>query len=179
MEATVDEIVREAGVARGTFYIYFSDKFDMLRALTAVTTRTVFEEAHVRLDATTTPFRRIESSITAILLAWQAQYGVLRSLYQLSIAREEFRSFQLALRKPFTDALCADLSSSMARGYARPVNARIAAEALATMVSFTCMDWFALDIPPCEGATIPGVAHSLALIWYRAVYGADPEDSGE
>src|SRR6476469_1895242 len=49
LDATVEDFVREAGVARGTFYIYFTDKYDLLKALTALTTERIFEEAHVPL----------------------------------------------------------------------------------------------------------------------------------
>lgn len=46
-KTTIDEIVKKAGVAKGTFYLYFSDKKDLLKELILKHTTKVLEDALV------------------------------------------------------------------------------------------------------------------------------------
>lgn len=57
--ATLDEITREAGVAKGTFYLYFSSKEQLLLAL--------------RQDFNATMVGRIEDAVTAAGEGWGAR----------------------------------------------------------------------------------------------------------
>lgn len=41
----IDEIVKKAGVAKGTFYLYFKDKYDIIDKLVLLKSRQVIEEA--------------------------------------------------------------------------------------------------------------------------------------
>lgn len=41
----IDEIVKKAGVAKGTFYLYFKDKYDIIDKLVLLKSRQVVEEA--------------------------------------------------------------------------------------------------------------------------------------
>jgi AcrR family transcriptional regulator len=43
----IDEIVKKAGVAKGTFYLYFKDKYDLIDKLVLVKSRQVIEEAMI------------------------------------------------------------------------------------------------------------------------------------
>ena len=44
-ETTIQDIAREAGVAKGTFYLYFKDKYDLIEKLRARKAAKLFEEA--------------------------------------------------------------------------------------------------------------------------------------
>lgn len=41
----IDEIVKNAGVAKGTFYLYFKDKYDIINKIIIQKSRSIFEEA--------------------------------------------------------------------------------------------------------------------------------------
>ncbi|MBP3869403.1 MAG: TetR/AcrR family transcriptional regulator [Faecalicoccus sp.] len=43
---SISDIVKQAGIAKGTFYLYFKDKYDLQKALIKRESRRVFEEAH-------------------------------------------------------------------------------------------------------------------------------------
>lgn len=43
---SISDIVKQAGIAKGTFYLYFKDKYDLQRALIKRESRRVFEEAY-------------------------------------------------------------------------------------------------------------------------------------
>ena len=43
---SISDIVKQAGIAKGTFYLYFKDKYDLQKALIKRESRRVFEEAY-------------------------------------------------------------------------------------------------------------------------------------
>ncbi len=43
---SISDIVKQAGIAKGTFYLYFKDKYELQRALIKRESRRVFEEAY-------------------------------------------------------------------------------------------------------------------------------------
>lgn len=45
-KTTISDIVKQAGLAKGTFYLYFKDKYDLRDKLTAHIAGQLFEEAH-------------------------------------------------------------------------------------------------------------------------------------
>ncbi|MFT3756483.1 MAG: helix-turn-helix domain-containing protein [Pseudoxanthomonas sp.] len=57
-DVTIDEITREAGVAKGSFYRYFKDKEELVRALLEPGRERIvaaFERAEQKLQATAGP----------------------------------------------------------------------------------------------------------------------------
>lgn len=44
-ETTIQDIAREAGIAKGTFYLYFKDKYDLIEKLRARKAAKLFEDA--------------------------------------------------------------------------------------------------------------------------------------
>lgn len=52
---TVADIVDRAGLAKGTFYLYFKDKFDLRDKLIAYKATQLFNDAHLELDKANVP----------------------------------------------------------------------------------------------------------------------------
>ncbi|MGW6358058.1 TetR/AcrR family transcriptional regulator [Streptomyces sp. NPDC055092] len=71
--ATVDDVVREAGVARGTFYKYFTDKADALAAIA--------EEAWAVLPPVVEDFAALSPGDHEGLLEWMGSYDRVRIRY--------------------------------------------------------------------------------------------------
>ena len=176
MEATVDDFVCEAGVARGTFYIYFKDKYDVLSALARRLNDDLFSQSHATIDRHAPASARIRESLRRVIQTWEEHGGFFRSMTQMSLSRPDFLALNQELRQPFIRQIQRDLESSMARGHAKPIDAAVAAKALAAMMDWFCLLWFGLSEPPYEGAErdVDHVTDQLALLWYRAVYGHDP-----
>jgi AcrR family transcriptional regulator len=177
-DMTVGEVTREAGLAQGTFYIYFQDRFDLLKQLIQRRTLRIFDRALEHVPHELRTLDRLTFTISAILESWQQYSGVMRSLYQLSVQREDFLELQQQLRAPFAERMSAELEQSIVRDHARPIDVRIAVDALATMLSWCCMSWFGLGIKPYPEATVEQLASHVALLWYRALFGRDPSDAG-
>ena len=49
-KTTISDIVNKAGLAKGTFYLYFKDKYDLRDRLIAYQAGKLFEDAHKELD---------------------------------------------------------------------------------------------------------------------------------
>ena len=173
----VDDLVQEAGVARGTFYIYFRDKYDLLAALSRRLNDELFDQAHVKLDRHTKPYDRIRLSLRRVIAAWEQHAMLFRATTQAALIRPDFLTLNQELRLPFVRQIRRDIERSIEHGHAKPIDAAVAAKALAAMMDWFCLTWFGLNEPPFPGAErdIDRVTDNLALLWYRAVYGADPE----
>ena len=50
-KTTISDIVNRAGLAKGTFYLYFKDKYDLRDKLISHKTGQLFEQAHMALEA--------------------------------------------------------------------------------------------------------------------------------
>ena len=86
----VDDRVQEAGVARGTFYIYFRDKYDLLAALSQRLNDELFDQAHVKLDRHTKPYDRIRLSLRRVIAAWEQHAMLFRATTQAALIRPDF-----------------------------------------------------------------------------------------
>lgn len=180
IDATVDDIVRDAAVARGTFYIYFKDKFDVLKALAMRENERLFADSHANLDRAAHPYDRLRTSLRNVIRHWESHASLFRSLTQMSLARDDFYQMDRQNRFRYIEKIRSDLDSSIARGHAHPIDPAVAAKALAAMMDWFCLLWFAMREPPYEGATHPAeiehVTDHVALLWYRAVYAEDPHE---
>ena len=50
-KTTISDIVNRAGLAKGTFYLYFKDKYDLRDKLISHKTGQLFEQAHIALES--------------------------------------------------------------------------------------------------------------------------------
>jgi len=180
LSVTVEDIVRDAEIARGTFYIYFKDKFDVLKALAMREHERLFADSHVNLDRAAHPYDRLRTSLRNVISHWESHASLFRSLTQMSLARDDFYQMARQNRFRFIEKIRGDIDSSIARGRAHPIDPAVAAKALAAMMDWFCLLWFAMHEPPYEGASGPAdiehIADHVALLWYRAVYAEDPRE---
>jgi len=180
LDATVDDVVREANVARGTFYIYFTDKFDVLKALAIRENERLYADSHVNVRNEAHAYDRLRASLRAVISHWETHANLFRSLTQMNLARDDFYAMDRENRFRFIEKIRADLDSSIARGRARPIDPAVAAKALAAMMDWFCLLWFGMHEPPYEGAGQPSqvehIADHIALLWYRAIYAEDPPE---
>ncbi len=116
-EATIDDIVAQAGVARGTFYLYFEDK------------RTVFEELIERFsaqlamaisridleDASRSVGEQVQDNIRAILRACLSDRAMTRILFTAALGVDPAFDRKLAV---FYDGMVQLLAESLRDGQA-------------------------------------------------------------
>ena len=63
----ISDIVEKAGVAKGTFYLYFKDKYDIRNKLIAHKTHELFHEAKLALDHEATPVAGLDEQLIFII----------------------------------------------------------------------------------------------------------------
>ena len=63
----ISDIVEKAGVAKGTFYLYFKDKYDIRNKLIAHKTHELFHEAKLALDGASEPVTGLDEQLIFII----------------------------------------------------------------------------------------------------------------
>ena len=81
-KTSISDIVNEAGVAKGTFYLYFKDKYDLRDKLIAFKASQLFDDAHKALDAAVIPDFEEEILFVTdyIIERFQNQQGLMKFL---------------------------------------------------------------------------------------------------
>jgi len=145
-DATVEHVVREAGVARGSFYTYFSSKHDLFRHLAGVIDHSIAEEV-VKTDAL-----RKSNPIENLSISNQVYLAVVKRNYDLYVLVDGVASFdhsvrdaRLASRQKHIDRVTKKIQQWQAMGWADPdVNAELAAALLVSMTA-TFSRWLYVD----------------------------------
>ena len=145
-DATVEHVVREAGVARGSFYTYFSSKHDLFRHLAGVIDHSIAEEV-VKTDAL-----RKSNPIENLSISNQVYLAVVKRNYDLYVLVDGVASFDhsvrdawLASRQKHIDRVTKKIQQWQAMGWADlDVNAKLAAALLVSMTA-TFSRWLYVD----------------------------------
>lgn len=116
-QTTISDIVTQAGVAKGTFYLYFKDKYDIRNKLITHKTKEMFSKAHEALMNTElTGFEEQlkfiieyilkqleENRPLLIFISKNLSWGVFRGVFEEKVGDEEY---------PFYDAYLSLLKKS-------------------------------------------------------------------
>lgn len=122
-QLTIQEVVREAGVALQTFYRYFGSKDKLLVALIADHIREHCERLRSTSAGIDDPVDRLRLHIRTTLRPLRSEAEVARAKF---IATEHWRLHQLlperlaAATQPFTDLIRSELDAGLAAGLLRP-----------------------------------------------------------
>lgn len=141
----MEDIAQEAGLSKGTLYLYFNSKDELIGAiLNAVLARELAHAHQLLLDGETTAVEKLEI-IVDILVADLKGLQPLIPLYLEFIAlagREDM--FREAIKQPFHDFIevfTALVEQGIANGEFHPVDAQMAALAIGTLIDGTTLLW--------------------------------------
>jgi len=167
LDANVEEIVTEAGVARGSFYTYFPSKVEIFRAVC----RQVGEQidsavagADLRgLD----PVAALTQSIRGYLEAYRGNTVFFALLERLASVDPEIYDMQFRTRRKHIQRIAAAIRRWQSRGVADPaVEPDGVATALVSMTTNFCYWW--IDGPEQHDSDEAALA-VLSDIWIRAL----------
>jgi TetR/AcrR family fatty acid metabolism transcriptional regulator len=135
--ATMDEIAKEAGIAKGTIYLYFRSKTEVYKAVLAHDMKALARSTLERVDAAKT----LKGKIGAFTLARLENAEAKKEFFQIM----DTESANLALtRSQYRDwlseavlHLAAAMEQASRRGEIRPVSAEKAAWLVADMIRGT------------------------------------------
>lgn len=169
--ARVDDITRKAGTSHGAFYLYFANKQDVLEALASETAEHMYaladelegiehgEEGYAQLRAWVGRFIDAYEEHSAVVTAWIA-----------ADAEDDGRFATLGreVLAKFSGRIAHTIERAVEAGLRHPVDPRIAAVALVSMLERFCYFWL-LRGP--SGFKRAQVVDTLAAIWYEAIFG--------
>lgn len=167
IEATVKDITAEAGVAHGTFYIYFDTKEAVFTAVAHAVAEEMLAALSVPVTSEEFP-DRVRDALRRYVEAYRPNATVIALIEQLATFSPNLRQLRLDIRTAFVERTQRGIESMRTRGVADPdLDVEYTAEALGTMLEYTCYLWFSLDREFDEQRLID----ALSSIWEKAVIG--------
>ncbi len=167
-DATIDDITSYADLSHGTFYIYFSNKKDVLYEL-------VKETFDLLYDATENPWKRehsyesLRESIHDYFIMNQTHWRVIRTWQEAAMQDAEFMQSWEALGDQITRRIKQNIESSIRRGSCQPIDSAVAARALSGMIKH----YISTSLMKGETIDVDLVSDTLAHIWYYGTYGVE------
>lgn len=144
IDATVEDIVGEAGVARGSFYTYFPSKLEVFYVIEG----RVDEEVQAAVSATS--HRAGEDLVTNLragnqrfIEAYRNNAAMIGLVEQMATFNDGIRERRVQSRQRHVDRVTRAIKRWQAAGIADPaVDASIASAALVSMLANFCYWWF-------------------------------------
>jgi AcrR family transcriptional regulator len=167
LTARVEDIAKEAGVAHGSFYTYFSSKQDVLREITR-SVGVLIEEAvsHVPHDPTGDSMAALLRSNERYLAVYREHHEILAVIEQVATVDPEIHEFRLSRRRHHVERVTRTIRRWQEEGRAdADLDAHTVAGALVSMLSNFAYWWLAGGDDYDEST----VALTVSTIWARAV----------
>ncbi|MCC6210501.1 MAG: TetR/AcrR family transcriptional regulator [Burkholderiales bacterium] len=169
VDATIDEVVRRAGVSRGTFYVYFDNKGDVFAKLMSSVVGEMFDVSVARAQGEIGA--RVEAGNRAFLDVFNRHRRIMRSILQVATLDAKIALALNDLRNQFAERVRRHLLVGIAEGRCHHIDAGIASYALVLMVEFFAYSWLSFGFGPKNRVlSVKTVARELSSLWCRAVY---------
>ncbi|MGH8052551.1 MAG: TetR family transcriptional regulator [Stenotrophomonas sp.] len=128
-KATVSDIVKRAGIAQGTYYLYFPSRLSVMGGIAEQVVSRMLQRLHEQLDGLS-PAAQLDALAGAIFAVVEEQHQVVALLYSGMTQTDEMRRWE-AIYAPLYDWLQQVLEQARAEGaVAANVQPRYAARVL-------------------------------------------------
>lgn len=175
LDTNVADIVREAGVAHGTFYRYFTSKEEIFRQVALELQQAMMGAESPRDDDSLTVvgegpalelLARIERGNRRYLQAYQRNARLMGVLEQVATFNSELLAIRREVRLGFIDRTRRSIERMQAEGLAvGDIDAHYAANALGAMVDRFAYVWLVLG----ESFSLDEACRTLTLLWARSL----------
>lgn len=173
-QVTVDDVRKEAGVSRATFYFYFKN----MRHLFIEMARSVMDDLYEvagRHYPDRDEYTRIILANAAYLEVWRREAKIMGEFFALSLVDEEVRETYAGYRVAFEARIAGRLGRLMEHGRIPATDAALLAATLSSMVEFFAFRFFVTEEAiSAEHYRFSDAVQVLSESWYRAVYGKLP-----
>lgn len=171
---TVDEICREAGISRGTFYFYFRDKRHLfVHLITAEGSE--FTALARRQYPGKDEYSRIVAANAAYLYWMEGAAPLLAQALSLALSDGEVRRQYEAGRRRVEERIRRRLAASAEAGRLNHTDPALLASALVGMVESFSIRYFTVESPiDVRHVRFTEALRAISETWYRAVYGRTP-----
>lgn len=141
LSAKINDITREAGKSAGTFYLYFTDKEDLLRAL--------IEEFYAELphnialagNDASDPMEAIEDGLRGYWNAYQKYQADIVGIFQAAMVDPAYEQIWREIRASGIRMTAHSIRRMQEGGTCPGVDPTLLASALCGMVEFACYNW--------------------------------------
>jgi len=143
-DATIDDIITEAGVARGSFYTYFPDKLSIFQLLSrevneAVLAAVASEPSPPGAD----PVQRLDAANRRYIAAYRTYAKLYGLVEQVATIDPDVQASRLRSRRAHVERVTATIRRWQRRGLADPaLDPGTTAALLVSMTSNFCYWWF-------------------------------------
>jgi TetR/AcrR family transcriptional regulator, ethionamide resistance regulator len=166
-DVTVGAIMAATTLSRKSFYVYFENRYDLLRRLV--------EPLAAERDAIIEPLLRpgvdmatgARTALIRLAELYATHGALLRALAEASSADEEARRAWRDFLEPVIDAHSAKIADEVARGRIRGIEPKAAARALIGMN----LQYFFDELVDTPDPDPEAAAETLLTLWQRALYG--------
>jgi len=171
-DLAVSDILRAAGVSRGSFYFYFDSKHDVLGELVRRAVAGGHEAAAPWLASPSDKSAALRAGITAGARLWQAHAPILRAIVENWRTDPRLTTLWLEQMQSFTDAAVAQINADDV-ALRRLAGLDVAAIASSlTWLGERLYYLAAAGIPPFDDQDT--LVDTLLHIWTSALYGTTP-----
>lgn len=161
---TVAQVTDRAGTSRATFYLYFENIREIYLELARRTSDQLFEAAAQGWHATDLE-TSVASWVRGYVTCFRENAGILRVSYGHRFDDADFNALIIETRLRLTQQLATGLDGCMAVGLARPMDTRLTAEALGSMLESLCV----FEIDHRQQRDLTSLCEGLADLWLHAV----------
>lgn len=165
IDTKVSDIVKEAKVSHGTFYIYFDTKEDVFKSVSEA----VIEAMLVSMAAPIVSENfhdRIHDSVRRFVHAYRPHATMIGLMEQVGTYSQDLRELRLEMRETFVRRTQRGIRRMVEAGLTDDeIDVEYTAESLGAMLEYVCYVWFSLDRPFEEERLID----TLATIWERTL----------
>lgn len=167
-EISIDDVTTAAGIKRSAFYVYFSDKQDLLVATAAETAEALYREADRWWHGEGPPEERLIAALTGMAELYARHASLLRAATEVSTYDEEVRLFWRGIIERFVEATANHLRDEQAaRRIPRALEPQSTAESLVWMAERCCYIYLASGERSARE-----LVESLGATWTAALYPA-------
>jgi len=167
-DATIDDIVRVAGVSHGSFYVYFNNKEHAFEQVVAPLLDRLYTTMSARAHRGTM-FGRLEATNRAFLALWASEPQLMHRLMEAARYEEGMADQVEAMRLRFIQRTADHLRRHQADGLGHKVEPGLAAQALSGMLESYAGRRF-LKKQAVDELGLLEMSYSLSTLWYNAVY---------
>lgn len=137
-DVSVERLCTAAGIARSTFYLYFSDKWAMLHALTAGTMLRLYEAQRGWLDkGKASTLTDVRTSMRALFAAFRTDEAGMRAVHEASVYEGSLRAQYVDAVTDYARAVERYIRTGQEGGWVRDLHPAATATALVWMVERT------------------------------------------
>jgi AcrR family transcriptional regulator len=173
---TIDDIVKQAGVSRATFYFYFRNKQHLFIQVANTVMNQMYEVAGQHYP-NEDEYTRIVLANAAYLDVWARETKIIGEFFALSLVDTTIHTIYDNHRRRFEERIAGRLGRLLAQKRIPPADPKLLAATLSAMVEFFAFRFFATDeVVSRRQYTFEEAVRILSETWYRAVYGRMPPD---